>query len=312
MFVSDNLEAAGVSVRYCPVDAHYQMGLIERHNAVWRWTWNRTCDASSVIGDGAVDDCILAVNDAKNNSVRRAGRTANQCVFGRTPRILGELLADDVALHVAVNTPENSRLAAKEYYGAEANMHIAQFNYNQEVKKSILRKVCHAHADCDRLVAGHKVGVWRTVGRARAGGRSRLPGYLVGTFTGWGAGRDGKPTNAWVRLGVSLKLVAREQLRPAVGFEQWVPDADDLKMLKETYDLRRDGLWEDEREAGPDPDAEADADVVVASDVAGESPLPSRPSPSFASAELPAKRRRSVVLEEQEESPPADGPCTLR
>ena len=44
-FFLEEMERLGVVVRYCPVDAHHQLGLIERHDAAWRWMYSRTADA---------------------------------------------------------------------------------------------------------------------------------------------------------------------------------------------------------------------------------------------------------------------------
>ena len=58
--------------------------------------------------------------------------------------------------------------------------------------------------------------------------------YILGTFCGWDKGMDGRHVgdNAWVRTAGHLRLVSRDQLRPAVGFENWAPDQDDLDQLR--------------------------------------------------------------------------------
>ncbi len=68
------LESLGIYVNYCPPDAHWQIGKIERHNAAWRWIWNRTCDAVTAVTDEEEHACVIDYNEAKNNALRRSGR----------------------------------------------------------------------------------------------------------------------------------------------------------------------------------------------------------------------------------------------
>ncbi|CAK9077032.1 unnamed protein product [Durusdinium trenchii] len=52
---------------------------------------------------------------------------------------------------------------------------------------------------------------------------------------------------AWVRLGASTTLVTAEQLRTAHGFEDWTPDQEDIKALKNAADSFTQHMLEDER-----------------------------------------------------------------
>ena len=56
---------------------------------------------------------------------------------------------------------------------------------------------------------------------------------------------------AWVRSGTTTALVATEQLRSAVGFEQWVPTEQDVTALKDASKALSESLWTDE--SGPPP-----------------------------------------------------------
>ncbi|CAK0846122.1 unnamed protein product, partial [Prorocentrum cordatum] len=219
----ERLESHGVNVSYCPPDVHWQIGTVERHNASWRWIWNRTCDACAVKTAEEVDMTTIAVSEAKNNAVRWARRSANQCVLGRTPRIPGELLSDGHGLAVAANATNSQHVMNSDFYRMEANIHTAHFNYEQHVRKSPLRKTSHLRYDLDKLVAGQQVGCWRRDAKKRPSGKWSRPGFVIGTFLQW-----------------------------------------DIEVLKNSYDLMKDDLWEDERDAGPAPDDLAEeADIFV-------------------------------------------------
>ncbi|CAK0896632.1 unnamed protein product, partial [Prorocentrum cordatum] len=301
-YFTGRLESYGVNVSYCPPDAHWQIGTVERHNASWRWIWNRTCDACAVKTAEEVDMATIAVSEAKNNAVRRAGRSANRCALGRTPRIPGELLSDDHGLAAAANATNSQRVMNSDFYRMEANIHTAHFNYEQRVRKSLLRKTSHLRYDLDKLVAGQQVGCWRRGAKKRPSGKSSRPGFVIGTFLQWDSGQQGHGLgrNAWVRVGQTIKLFSREQLRPAIGFEQWVPDAKGIEVLKSSYDLMKDDLWEGERDAGPAPDDLAqEADIFVDD---GRDLLPGREGlllPQPADADLPGAQPVPV------EPPPA-------
>ncbi|CAK0792327.1 unnamed protein product, partial [Prorocentrum cordatum] len=282
-YFKERLESYGVNVSYCPPDAHWQIGTVERHNASWRWIWNRTCDACAAKTAEEVDTTTIAVSEAKNNAVRLAGRSANQCALGWTPRIPGELLSDDHGLAVAANATNSQHVMNNDFYRMEANIHTAHFNYEQHVRKSLLRKTSHLRYDLDKLVAGQQAS-------------SLAPSYN-GTA-------DNKDTDSAATLGSESvrpsKLFSREQLRPAIGFEQWAPDAKDIDVLKSSYDLMKDDLWEDERDAGPAPDDLAEEADIFVDD--GRNLLPGREGflpPQPADADLPGAQPVPV------EPPPA-------
>ena len=68
--------------------------------------------------------------------------------------------------------------------------------------------------------------------------------------------------NAWVRTAGHLRLVSRDQLRPAVGFENWAPDQADLDELRNAEKDLRGNNFTDERGPGPPPDEPETPDVV--------------------------------------------------
>eukprot|EP00974_Lingulodinium_polyedra_P125443 11194512-Lingulodinium_polyedra.AAC.1 len=76
------------------------MGRIERHNTVWRDVFVKVIDQHMPVDDQQLLVAITATNSAKNSTVRQHGR---QAVFGRLPRVPGELLADPSGLVAAAN-----------------------------------------------------------------------------------------------------------------------------------------------------------------------------------------------------------------
>ena len=157
-YFKEKLESIGMNVPYFPPDARWQIGTIERHGASWRWIWNRACDGRAIQTDVEVDLATVAVCDAKNNAVRGAGRSANQYALGRTPRVLGELLSDDRGLAVAANVANFRHVVNNDFYRLEANILTADFNYEQQVRKPLLRKTSHLRCDLDRFAPGRRAG----------------------------------------------------------------------------------------------------------------------------------------------------------
>lgn len=93
--VADSLTVLGVQRLAVPTQGHYDMGDIERNNAVWRQMLVKTIDAMQATQYWDIDVCVSAVNNAKNQSTRRGGRSPEQDVFGRVPRMPQSLLSDE-------------------------------------------------------------------------------------------------------------------------------------------------------------------------------------------------------------------------
>ena len=109
------------------------------------------------------------------------------------------------------------------------------------------------HQKLDDLQAGDRVAFWRQARRNRGGVGYAHAGYQMGTFSHYDPGLAGRSQgkNVWVVSGGRLLLVSREQLRRAVGFEQWDPSAEDIAALRSAEKLIAEGNTEDVRQDGP-------------------------------------------------------------
>jgi len=246
---ADRLTGLGVLLRHIPPDQHHQLGEIERHNHAWRWMWNRVCDQRAVSEPDQVDDCVLAVSHGKNSMVKRHGRSSYQQCFGKTPRLPGELLADPDGLAIALD--DGSRTLQRERYRVDGIKAAAEFGLNDQVRRSILRKT--ANRTMDNLEPGQKIAVWTRAAQQRGSGKSRRTGYKIATFVGYDPGTAGRgaENNLLAYRAGRGKAYTREQCRPGIGFETWVPSQEDIANLKDAQALVRDSLVEDGREDGP-------------------------------------------------------------
>jgi len=245
----DRLTALGVQVRHVPPDQHHQLGKIERHNHAWRWMWNKVCDQRAVHTEDQVDDCVLAVSHGKNSTVKRHGRTPFQQCFGKMPRLPGELLGDADGL--TIDLDDGSRTLQRELYRADGIKAAADFNVSDQVRRSILRKT--ANRTLEHLEPGQKIAVWTRAAQQRGSGKSKRPGYKLATFVGYDPGTAGRGAgnNLLAYRAGRVKAYTREQCRPGIGFETWVPSPEDIAALKDAQALVRDSLVEDGREDGP-------------------------------------------------------------
>ncbi len=67
----EHLNELGINAVYCPAEAHWQIGRIERHNYVAKLMMNRLTDSLGLCEDEEIDDMVIMVIHAKN-SKRRA------------------------------------------------------------------------------------------------------------------------------------------------------------------------------------------------------------------------------------------------
>ena len=108
--------------------------------------------------DDEIDDAIVQTTHGKNLTVKQYGRSAYQAAFGRAPRVPGEPGGDPHSLIVASNMEDDAHLRMSDLYRFEAMEAIMDWNINDEIRKSILRKVQDAGADDFRV--GEKVAYW--------------------------------------------------------------------------------------------------------------------------------------------------------
>ena len=96
-----------------------------------------------------------------------------------------------------------------------------------------------------------------------------------------------------VKTGTGTILVATEQLRAAVGFEEWTPDREDIAALKDAATDLKDSVWADER--GPGPTGNADNLEDDMQDYQPGTPRSLPPTPFVAAAPAPASPVPSLL-----------------
>ncbi|CAK0884583.1 unnamed protein product [Prorocentrum cordatum] len=227
----DNCHTLGIDVRYVPPGAHWQLGLAESGNYAWRRVFEKVIDVILPTMPEHVDLAIISTSHAVNQSVRRAGRTAYAAAFGRVPTLPTELLADTTSAEFWHNCTQDEMLAYGERCRIEALKAIADLEADEALRTSILRQPVN-RKEYDFL-SGQRAAAWGEHGRKRRG-KTPVAGYRPGIFCFWDSGTNGygEGESAWLRIGHRTVQVAREHIRPAVGFEGWTPSEEDLKELK--------------------------------------------------------------------------------
>ncbi|CAK9087481.1 unnamed protein product [Durusdinium trenchii] len=83
----DGLDQAGVFIDYVPAEAHNKIGLIERHDAVFRSLMERIIDHRAITGREQMYYTTTAAAFAKNSCTWSAGRPPYVAAFSRIPRM---------------------------------------------------------------------------------------------------------------------------------------------------------------------------------------------------------------------------------
>ena len=251
----DNLTVLGVPIRYAAPGSHWQIGKAESHNNIFRAMLEKVIDHLAIYDTNQLDVAITAVAHAKNSNVKQAGRTAFQAAFGRVPALPGELLSDTSSAQTWDNMTQHQALAFAEESRVAALRALADVEGDKQIRLGILRKpVMRKEFDPQ---PGQPVCIWRERGRRRAG-KTAIEGFRPAVFAMWDPGTDGRAPgeNAWVRSGGATLMVSREQLRPAVGYENWAPDTRAWKQLRRAQRDLDQYAEEDAVERGPTDDGE--------------------------------------------------------
>ena len=82
----ETLQKANVDCDYVPAEAHWQAGEVEAFNRAFRYVAERIIDEKQLSGEQDMKVLGPMVSAAMNDKVRACGASANQWVFGRSPR----------------------------------------------------------------------------------------------------------------------------------------------------------------------------------------------------------------------------------
>ncbi len=242
----DRVEALGIHLEHCAPEAHHQIGMVERRNALLRTMLEKLVDQFGAV---TIDECsslLGAAVHAINSGIHTHGRSAYQAVFGRQPRLINSNFNDPMVLSssppVANLDSGNSAAYKAEFVRCEALKTLHELDCSQHLRRALLRKT-RATKVAD-LQPGQACAYWRW---SRRGSKKR-GSWKIGRFLSWDPSHVGK--QAWLRTGGSTTLVTAEQLRGAFGFEQWSPSPEDVRALKDAA-TRFDTLLDDR---GPSPE----------------------------------------------------------
>ena len=157
---------------------------------------------------------------AKNSLTREHGWSPVALVFGREPRVFGELQQEGnpPGFHFDVGEPD-SDVATRMRFRYHANLEFIK----SQARSMLLKTAHHPTRKITDPQIGQLVFFWRADrGKARDSQSKWVgPGYVVG--------RQGQ--NAWVACGGRYFLVAGEHLREAIGDESMYGNPDVQKIL---------------------------------------------------------------------------------
>ena len=235
------VERHGIWLEIIPAEAHWRIGLIERRNSVLRDIFERIIDAESIFNVNDFDQALDSAVFALNSMTYTHGRPPYMAVFGQIPRIGAGLLQDDTAL---ICHPDQQGMVRPDILRAEAIKALADINTSQALRRALLWKTATTHAM--DLQPGQNCAYWRwQVPKGRS--TKKKGAWIVARFLSYDP--DGK--SAWLHSRTTTVHVALEQLRGAVGFEQWQPTREDQQMLKQAANNIRQDLWQEHATTAP-------------------------------------------------------------
>ena len=222
---------AGSSLVSIAGTAHWQGGKVERHNQTIKDMLRTVIRQTSPKGREAMRTVGREVAWAKNSLVREHGWSPVALVFGKEPRVYGELHGEGepIAYHPRVGDP-GSEVARRMQY-----RYHAKLEYIRAQARHMLARTAHNRV---RKITQPRIGqlvfFWRGE-RKREPSRWVGPGYVVGI----------QGTNAWVAVGGRCFLVAGEHLREACGDEKQYGDPQIQKAIALFKTVPKEATFED-------------------------------------------------------------------
>ena len=222
---------AGTSLVSIAGTAHWQAGKVERHNLTIKDMLRTVIRQTSAKGREELKLIGRETCWAKNSLVREHGWSPMALVFGKEPRVYGELHSqgEPSSFHPRVGDPE-SELARRMRY-----RYHAKLEYIKAQARQMLARTAHNRV---RKISSPKVGqlvfFWRAE-RKREPSRWIGPAYVVGL----------QGHNAWVAIGGRCFLVAGEHLREAWGDERKYGDPQIQKSIALFRKVPKDATFED-------------------------------------------------------------------
>ena len=187
--------------------AHWQHGLVERHNGVWKDIWDKLVESEAVT-ESEVAWAMAEVSNAKNQLCNKDGYAPRQWVFGVNPKLPGDVVDGASDLSALSSFSIDSKLQRQNAIRQAARIAFLQVQTSEAVQRALAHK---SRVRKYNFEPGDLVYVFRerrpTVKGKRAQKQWLGPCTVVGT--------EGQ--NFWVSKGGRCLLRApgqRSELRP--------------------------------------------------------------------------------------------------
>ena len=219
--VFDTLEHDGARVLTTAAEAHSQLGKVEKHGHLFEVVLQKVIDQVQPRSREEYEQCIIQTANAKNELLNQKGLSPCQLVFGRNPRIAGDLL-QETPCPVAGTTPLHDPVAAR----AQTIRSQARLALVMAQDDSSLRTALNARPRVEReFLPGDYVAYWRSQKYER--GARLVGGRWFGTAVIMG--RVGRNFLVYHRR--NMFKVSPEHLRHASTEERMLAQSDGREML---------------------------------------------------------------------------------
>ncbi|CAE7631963.1 RE1 [Symbiodinium sp. CCMP2592] len=227
----NQVSESGASLVSIAGTAHWQAGKVERHNQTVKDMLRTVIRHTHVRGREQIRVAGREVCWAKNTLVREHGWSPVALVFGKEPRVFGELHSqgEPNMFHPRVGDPD-SEVARRMRY-----RYHAKLEYVKSQARQMLARTAHNRV---RKITNPRVGqmvfFWRAE-RKKEPSRWVGPAYVVGL----------QGSSAWVAIGGRCFLVAGEHLREACGDERNFGDPQIQKAIALFKKTPKEATFED-------------------------------------------------------------------
>ncbi|CAE6959768.1 HSP90 [Symbiodinium sp. CCMP2592] len=119
--------------------AHWQHGLVERHNGAWKSIWERVVD-SEMVADYEVAWAAAEVSNAKNQLRNKDGYSPRQWVFGVNPRLPGDVLDEPHNLSAMSHLTTDARMQRMNAVRQAARIAFLRVQTDQAMQRALLHR----------------------------------------------------------------------------------------------------------------------------------------------------------------------------
>ena len=256
----EQVSSAGTLLTSIAGTAHWQAGKVERHNQIIKDMITTTIRHTQARGREQVRSLAREVSWAKNSLTREHGWSPVALVFGREPRVFGELVEQGNATgyHPQVGD-SGSEVAMRMRYRYHAKLEYTRSQARHMLAKTVQQRTRRVTVP----QVGQLVFFWRKEKSKDRPSQSKWvgPGYVVGT----------QKSNAWVACGGRCFLVAGEHLREAIGDEKHFGNPEIQKAMALFKKIPAEATFEDlVGQEGPTEDPMEVEESPLAEDIGDE------------------------------------------